>query len=264
VSEFDPATVPVRDAATVMLVRDGGAGPEVFMLRRTLKAVFVGGAYVFPGGAIDDADRSDDLDVICDGRDHAAASALLKLDHGGLAYWIAAVRECFEEAGLLLATTADGSIVRFDDPDVEARFAVHRKAVHAGTRRLVDVCVEEDLRLSLDQIHYFAHWITPVGEPRRFDTRFFVARAPEGQVALHDDNETIDNRWFRPADALAALERGEIFMIIPTITNLRAIAAFDTVDALMTYAAQPREIVTVRPTLEPDGGISNLPEHPGP
>lgn len=99
-----PADVPLRDAATVMLVRDGRAGLEVFMLRRNLNSDFVGGAYVFPGGAVDDHDRHTDLDPVCEGRNDADASAQLGIDRGGLAFWVAAIRECFEEAGVLLAS----------------------------------------------------------------------------------------------------------------------------------------------------------------
>ena len=105
--------VQVRDAATVMLVRDAadGGGMEVFMLRRNLNSDFVGGAYVFPGGAVDEADRHSDLERICTGRTDAAASEQLGIDSGGLAYWVAAVRECFEEAGVLLAVPEDSDDV---------------------------------------------------------------------------------------------------------------------------------------------------------
>jgi 8-oxo-dGTP pyrophosphatase MutT (NUDIX family) len=108
----DPAAVPVRDAATVMLVRDGVEGLEVFMLRRNLRSDFVGGAYVFPGGGVDDHDRHDDLEVVCAGRSDAEASDRLGVDRGGLAFWVAAIRESFEEAGVLLAYGRDGDLVR--------------------------------------------------------------------------------------------------------------------------------------------------------
>src|SRR5207249_1028759 len=105
-------------------------------------ADFVGGAYVFPGGAVDEADRHGDLGSVCEGRSDAQASGLLGIERGGLAFWVAAVRECFEEAGVLLAYAVDGDVVRLTDPDVAARFAVHRVAVYSGDRRLVDVCQE--------------------------------------------------------------------------------------------------------------------------
>src|SRR5207244_6354800 len=120
VSASPPSEVTVRDAATVMLVRDGSddgdggdgtGGMEVFMLRRNLNSDFVGGAYVFPGGAVDEADRHADLESVCTGRSDDQASAALGVDEGGLAFWVAAVRECFEEAGVLLASNQDGDVV---------------------------------------------------------------------------------------------------------------------------------------------------------
>ncbi len=254
---FDPATVPVRDAATVMLVRDGEHDLEVFMLRRTLAAVFVGGFYVFPGGAVDDADRHPEVEAACQGRTDASASAVLGVSTGGLAYWVAAVRECFEEAGVLLATDARGEVVRFSDPEVERRFATYRGDVHAGRTRLVEVCAAEGLRLDLGAIQYVSHWITPVGEPRRFDTRFFLARAPESQVPLHDDRETIDSLWVHPADALDRCERGELKMITPTMSNLRSLAPYRRADDALAAAAAlpPPEVIQPKLAVDDDGRV---------
>ena len=249
-----PPLVP-RDAATVMLVRDGRDGAlEVFMLRRNLNSDFVGGAYVFPGGAVDDHDRHADLEAVCEGRSDRAASELLGLDppEGGLAFWVAAIRETFEEAGVLLAYDRDGAIIDWSDPEVASRFADHRKAVDAGERRLVDVCAEEGLRLAVDSIHYFSHWITPEGPPRRYDTRFFVARAPVGHTYLHDDRETIANTWIRPADALEAHRRGEFEIIFPTIRNLDAIGRFATTDELLAAAAAIEDVPAILPRVVQD------------
>src|SRR5207245_6920189 len=198
-------------------------GLHVFMLRRNLNSDFVGGAYVFPGGAVDDADRHSDLEAVCEGRTDANASEALGVDHGGLAFWVAAIRECFEEAGVLLAYDVEGSIVSMADEEVAGRYGQHRAAVDSGARRLVEICAEEQLRLAVDQTHYFSHWITPVGAPRRYDTRFFVTAAPPEQVPLHDDRETIANLWVRPADALERYERGEFELIFPTIQRAQAI-----------------------------------------
>ena len=115
------------------------------------------------------------------------ASAILGVDSGGLAFWVAAVRECFEEAGVLLASDRDGQVVSFADARMAERFETYRAAVDRGERRLSTSCRAEDLCITADEIHYFSHWITPVGAPRRYDTRFFVAAAPAEQVPLHDD-----------------------------------------------------------------------------
>jgi 8-oxo-dGTP pyrophosphatase MutT (NUDIX family) len=248
------ADLPVRDAATVMLVRDRpaqqGGGIEVFMLRRNLNSDFVGGAYVFPGGAVDEADRHADLEAVCEGRSDDQASVLLGVDRGGLAYWVAAIRECFEEAGVLLAYEGDSAeVISFKDPEVAERFNIHRKAVDSGQARLLEVCELEHLRLAVDQIHYFSHWITPVGPPRRYDTRFFVCAAPPEQVPLHDDRETIANTWIGPQEALDRHAAGEFEIIFPTIKNLEAIARFDTSAALLAAAAAVEEVPTILPRI---------------
>ena len=222
-----------------MLVRDGtdGTGPvEVLMLRRSLASVFMAGAYVFPGGALDPADSGPDVAERCEGRTDADASAVLGVDGGGLAYWVAAVRECFEEAGLLLAVDQTGELVSMADQATAARFNEHRHGLMNGERTLPDICRMESLRLATDRMHYCSHWITPAGNPRRFDTRFFVAPAPTAQVALHDEGEAIANEWIRPVDALARFE-----FIRPTKFSLEAIAPYATTAELLAAfrAAEP-------------------------
>jgi len=251
VSTAVPEVLVPRAAATVMLLRDGADGPEVFMMRRTLNAAFVGGFYVFPGGAVDDADRAAEVEARCTGLTDADASEQLSIPSGGLAYWVAAVRECFEEAGVLLAAGADGTLVHFGEPEMEERFETYRRAVHSGERRLIDICADEGLRLAVGDIEYVSHWITPAGEPRRFDTRFFVARAPIGQEPLHDDHETIASLWVRPADALTRQQAGELQMITPTITHLEYLVPFATTEEAMADAATIRHPATVEPELPP-------------
>jgi 8-oxo-dGTP pyrophosphatase MutT (NUDIX family) len=256
----------VRDAATVMLVRDGDDGLEVFMVRRNLRSDFVGGAHVFPGGAVDPADGDADVQAVCAGRTDAEASAALGVRSGGLAYWVAAIRECFEEAGVLLAYGPDGAVVRLDDPDVGSRFARHRIDVVAGRRRLPEVCAEESLRLAVDALHYFSHWITPLGAPRRYDTRFFVTAAPEWQVPLHDHGETVASTWIAPAEALRRHRDGDFDLILPTIRNLEAIARFGSAADLLEAAAAIGEVPTIQPrvVVEEGGGVRILlPGDPG-
>ena len=248
-----PHAVPVRDAATVMLVRDGPEGMEVFMLRRNLSSAFVAGAYVFPGGAVDDDDRHTNLGPVCAGRTDAEASELLGIPEGGLAFWVAAVRECLEEAGVLLAYDPSGAVLSLAPPDVEARYVAHRRAIDTGARSLVEVCVEEGLQLAVDRIHYFSHWITPLGAPRRYDTRFFVTAAPEEQVPLHDNRETIAHEWVRPPDALDRYEEGELDLILPTIRNLEAIGRFDRSEDLLAAAAAIESVPAILPRVVSDG-----------
>ena len=205
-----------------MLVRDGDDGLEVFMLQRTHSASFARSQYVFPGGKVDDADHAADLEPVCDGLDDATASAQMGLDRGGLAWLVASIRECFEEAGVLLARRRDADeIVRFEDDATQERFNTARHAIHEGERSLIDLCAEEDLLLLTDRVVLVDHWVTPVGERKRFDTRFFVAAAPEAQEPLHDDKETIASLWVRPADALQRLADGELSMFPPTIASIK-------------------------------------------
>jgi 8-oxo-dGTP pyrophosphatase MutT (NUDIX family) len=265
--------VTVRDAATVILVRDASDGDgepaiEVCMLRRNLASEFVAGVYVFPGGAVDPDDYGDDIEALCPGRTDAEASTLLGIDSGGLAFWVAALRECFEEAGVLLAfRPADqdgdadqvGGKVRLldtTDPASLARFVAYRDALNAGTTRLLDVCRSEGLALDVGSVHYVSHWITPELAPRRYDTRFFITTAPSGQVARHDDGETIASIWIRPGEALSRFHDGEIELLPPTIENLRTIGRFQTTEEAMTWAEQVTDIPEVLPiVLIEDGQV---------
>ena len=242
-----------------MLVRDaplatGGTGLEVLMVRRNLRSDFVGGAYVFPGGAVDPLDGGVEAEALCRGRSDAQASALLGVRSGGLAYWVAVVRETFEEAGLLLAQREGGVALLGGDLGEEARLAAERRAVNDGSRRFLDLVRQERLWLGVGDIHYFAHWITPRGAPRRYDTRFFVAAAPPGQIAAHDAGETIADVWITPGDALARHRAGEIEIIFPTIRNLQAIGRFATSAELLDAAARASGAVpAIEPRVVPDG-----------
>lgn len=249
----DPSSVPLRPASTVMLVRDVPSDIEVFMLQRTTNAAFASGMYVFPGGRVDDADGSGELDELCDGLTDAEASDLLRIPRGGLAYWVAAIRECFEEAGVLLARDERGSYVSLDDEASQQRFAHARHEVHEGHLSLAELCRRENLRLAVDAIRYVSHWITPVGEKRRFDTRFFVAAAPSSQDPLHDDKETIASLWVAPTTALAKARRGELAMIPPTIANLEFLAPHHTCATAVDAARQIGVPTPILPKLRHDG-----------
>ena len=193
-----------------MLLRESSElGVEVFMMRRTTKAAFAGGMYVFPGGAVDAEDSS---------------------------YEIAAIRECFEEAGVLLARTTTGTTVRFDDPVSHERFTGYRHVVHAGERSMTSVLTAEKLVAQSDELLWVAHWVTPYGEVRRFDTRFFVVAMPDDQIPLHDDKETVGSLWVTPKDALHRARAGELLMLPPTTANLEFLAAHSSVDDIMAAA----------------------------
>ena len=238
-----PTLLTPRPAATLILARDGAAGPEIFLMQRTLKANFVAGAYVFPGGAVDPGDADPFWADNAAGFDDARASQLLGLDQGGLAYWVAAIRETFEESGLLLAADTDGAA-----PGAEELTAL-RARVASGELDFNALCRERRLRPALSDLRYFSHWITPPGLSRRFDTRFFLAAAPAEQVAVPDQVETIAHAWVRPEDALAMQKRGEIELVFATIQTLRALSGFDNVAAMLAHAQALEAVPALMPRI---------------
>lgn len=216
-------TLPPRPAATLLLLRNGGLGPETFLLQRTTSAAFLAGAHVFPGGALDQADR--DVRVLrrVAGINDAQASARLGLQSGGIAYWVAAIRECFEEAGILLAESEEGHA-----PDAArmAALAQYRAPLHAGKLAFHEFLEQERLVLRGGALAYFGHWITAPGRARRFDARFFLALSPVGQPGAHDGTELIDSVWLRPAEALEREASGAMQLVFATRNTLADLQRF--------------------------------------
>ncbi len=207
------------------------------MIQRTHSAVFLGGAYVFPGGAVD-ADDSDPriLKRILN-LDDARASARLNVASGGIAYYVAAIRECFEESGILLLCSADGKAIPASRAD----------SLHAyRTRPFLDLLEGEDLYLPGEALAYYGHWITAPGRSRRFDARFFVARAPAGQEGSHDAGEAVHQVWIRPGEALERGARGEIELVFATQQTLKELGRFADVQAAVAHAFERKEIETNR------------------
>ena len=254
------AAITPIPSATVTLVRDAAGGLEVLMMQRNFNSGFVPGAYVFPGGALDDEDAA--AHALCAGLTDVEASRALGIAQGGLAYWAAAIRESFEEAGLLVAYEAQGRIVALDQPDVAERFRQHRHALNSGERNMLEILRAEKLMLAADQLVYFGHWITPVSAPRRYDTRFFAAVAPPAQEPLHDNFETISHVWVRPAEALERHRNDDFKMRFPTARTLEEFAAYATVDALMKAMRAKRNIIVALPHIRTDGAHL-LPGEPG-
>jgi len=235
---------PPRAAATVVVVRDAPLGIEVLLLRRAERGDHNSGAWVFPGGLVDAADRS--AQACCRGVEPAAADARLGVAGHALDYWVAAMRECFEEAGLLYAREADGRPLVLD-AERAARLDAWRGPLQRGERSLAALCHEEGLTLAADELVYFSHWVTPPVRAKRFDTRFFVARAPQGQQSVHDDGELVEQLWISPT---AALTRSEpLKLMTPTLKTLEAIARFADVEALLAWAREPRTVPLIQPQI---------------
>ncbi len=218
--------VTPRPAATVLLLRDSPGGVEILMTRRSATASFAPGAYVFPGGTID----------VADAQSHEFASRRPTQGGERLTQAIAAIRESFEELGVLLARHADGR--HADASDVAA---IDRHAPFAAQ------CRERGLVLAADEVFVLAHWITDRDLPRRFDVPFLVARMPQGQLPVADEAEQFEPVWVRPADALAQHEAGTFFMIFPTIRTLERLVKYPTVDDVLKACAGEQPLWTSCP-----------------
>ena len=199
------------------------------------------GAYVFPGGAVDPADHEAD-ESWCDGLATAAARLTDLAWEEAIAHHVAAARELFEEAGILLARDKSGDFVPLTGGEAHARFGAYRRALHGGETSLRTIVEAEALRLALDRLILFAHWVTPPVDTRRFDTRFFMTRLPPRQVPVHDERETTESSWLSAAAALAAGRANEIVLPPPTWTTLREIEPFASVDDALAWAAGRRVV----------------------
>jgi len=233
---------PPRPAATIVVLRDGARGIEVLLSRRAERGDHNSGAWVFPGGIVEPGDAL--ARGACDGLSDDEASRRLGLPRGGLAYWVAAIRECFEESGLLFARGDGDALVDLDGSDA-ARLSPWRIALHRCEKSIVDFCAAERLRLAVERLVYLSHWLTPLGRPKRFDTRFFIAAAPAAQTAAHDGTELVEQLWIAPQEALA--RSASLKLLTPTQKTLETIARFATVAEAMAWASAPRDVALVMP-----------------
>ncbi|MGH9140487.1 MAG: NUDIX hydrolase [Vicinamibacterales bacterium] len=256
-----------RPASTVVVLRDSPAGPEAFMVRRHESTAFMGGAHVFPGGRVDAADRDAD-DSWCDGVDHATRQIENLPVAEAIAYHVAAARELFEEAGVLLARHPGGDYVSLASAVDHDRVTQDRARVHEGETTLRAVIERDGLRLALDALVLFSHWVTPPIDNRQFDTRFFMARVPPQQSPAHDETETTHSLWVRPADAIAQAVTQEITLPPPTWSTLRELEPFESVRDALAWARRRTVIRRMPKAIEQDGHRMLLlpgdPLHPDP
>jgi 8-oxo-dGTP pyrophosphatase MutT (NUDIX family) len=247
---------PARPASTVILTRPGSpVGVEIFMVRRPVRSEFAADVYVFPGGAVrpDDADPA--AEDACEPFGPAEALRLLSEPGGtppadqreALGFWVAALRELFEEAGVLLAEPLPG-VPRPAPEGRAARLDAARRDLQAGGRSLAALAGDEGVRLACEQLTYFSHWVTPREFPRRYDTRFFLAAMPYGQEALHCAVETVEGLWISPAAALERFGRGEFPLVFVTQRHLERLADCPTLDAALAFA-RSKAVVSVHPGL---------------
>jgi len=241
-----------KNAATVILLREKEPeGFEVFLLKRHEKSSFMGGNFVYPGGRVDRDDGSLEICSFSKGITFDEAQKIL----GGtispeesFAHWIAGIRELFEEAGVLLAYDKKGNFSQIKNRDEQEKFFNYRALLQKGAITICQMAQEEKLLFALDQLHYYAHWITPEARSERFDTRFFLTRYPLGQEASHDQKETTAGIWITPYKALEENLKGEVFLSPPTLKTLEDLSRFKTIDEI-SHSLKSRNIQTILPIL---------------
>ncbi len=241
-----------KKAATVILLRDKEPGGlEVFLLKRHEKSSFMGGNFVYPGGRVDREDGSLEICSFSKGVTFDEAQKIFAATTSpeeSFAYWIAAIRELFEEAGVLLAYDQKDNLFQIKNRDEQEKWLQYRESLQKGKISICEMAQREKLLFALDQLHYYAHWITPEARPERFDTRFFLARYPSGQEASHDQKETTAGIWITPRKALEENLKGEVVLSPPTLKTLEDLSRFNTIDEIFNSVKQ-KDIRPILPLL---------------
>ncbi len=246
-----PATP--NDAATVIITRDSNKGQyQVYMMRRHKKQAFMGGAFVFPGGRLDRADCDPDLAAFVRGPSASEAKQLLQAaeipEDKALGLYFAAIRETFEEAGILLAYTPSGQTIDFHDGETASRFATYRLKLHSREISLKEMAEKENILYALDLLTPYSHWITPEVEAKRFSARFFLARFPKRQLPFHDTMEMTESLWLSPGDALERHRAEKLLLMPPTLKTVVDLNEFASTDDLFSATAT-RHITPMLPQL---------------
>jgi 8-oxo-dGTP pyrophosphatase MutT (NUDIX family) len=235
--------VKPKEAATVILLRrrveQPAEGFDVLMVLRSKKSKFVPSSYVFPGGAVDEDDCSDEMAVLCRGVGRSRAFTALKgicTPAMALGTWVAGIRETFEEVGLLLAYRTDNRPLSFGNENA-GRYRRYRNLLQQHKLTFREIMQKETLTLAVDRLHYYSHWITPWFLPIRYDVRFFIAEAPAGQEALHDGIELTDHIWITPQEALRRYHEDRFEMVYPTMMTMQTLLPFRTIDEALRAAS---------------------------
>ena len=242
-------------SATVLLLKDDGACFKVFMVVRNSGFEFAGGALVFPGGRVDLSDSIMDSNVLAPGFN--------QLSQEEVSYRVCAIRETFEEAGILLASDRTTAEMLNSERCLEL-VSNYREAVHSGDIKFKDMLIKEGLELVLESLVPYAHWITPARSSKRFDTWFYVVRTPDGQLGAHDEIESVDSMWITPKEAIHGGNSGYFKLIFATKMNLRRIENLNSVSESLKFAMTSK-IVAVEPTVERKGNkiIFSIPKNAG-
>jgi 8-oxo-dGTP pyrophosphatase MutT (NUDIX family) len=245
-----PAEENPKEAATVILVRQAKDSWKIFLARRHRGQSFMAGAFVFPGGRLEQSDSDPELACYMEAPGIFNPQALLQ-DAGltpdlARAFFAAAIRETFEEAGILFACDEKGNFITFRNDEDVARVAAHRRALNSGQMSFAEIIRKEKIFLFPEALIPYSHWITPKIAAKRFDTRFFLARLPEGQEPVSDCAELTELLWVAPREALLMQSSGKITLMPPTLKTVMELAEFESIDELFA-AAKKRVIYTILP-----------------
>ena len=237
-----------------MIVRDSDIGVQVFMMKRSLRSSF-GGIWVFPGGILEDQDQDIAKKNYCNGIDEKKAKAILNYDQESLTYWIASLRETFEETGALIANRENNSF--FTPTEDEAKNLERlRSDLNNGKISFISILKQLKLKIALERLIYISHWITPDVETKRYTTRFFLTSLNEEVTMTHDDLEGTDSKWIGINEALEAHKAGRISLIMPTIKNLESISSYKNTQEMISAknAIKAKDIQAIEPKFFKENG----------
>lgn len=255
-NESKKTAVTPRKASTVILIRNHEPAFQVFLVKRHYENAFMAGNFVFPGGKVDRGDLDPAiLSFTCGLTENEARKilGLVETDMPGLAYYIAAIRELFEEAGVFFAYTEKGNLLSFENVEIRERFALHRETLQTGKKTFLQIIREERLTLAIDRLHYFSHWITPEARNIRFDTRFFLTVQPPCQDATSDGRENTYGVWMSPKEALYENYKGRAVLSPPTLKSLEDLSRFKTIVELVQAIPHMKKTPILPVLIEPSG-----------
>ena len=248
------STKNLTPSSSLMIVRDSDIGVQVFMMKRSLRSSF-GGIWVFPGGILEDQDQDIAKKNYCNGIDEKKAKAILNYDQQSLTYWIASLRETFEETGALIANRENNSF--FTPTEDEAiNLERLRSDLNNGKISFISILKQLKLKIALERLIYISHWITPDVETKRYTTRFFLTSLNEEVTMTHDDLEGTDSKWIGINEALEAHKAGRISLIMPTIKNLESISSYKNTQEMISAknAIKAKDIQAIEPKFFKENG----------
>jgi 8-oxo-dGTP pyrophosphatase MutT (NUDIX family) len=241
-----------KKASSVILLRDTTKGVETFLIQRHVASSFMGGLYAFPGGNLEKDDSSDEVRTRVEGISEDKAWVMLGKGASpqiALAHWITGIREVFEEAGVLFASDGGGKLISFEDEKRRKIFERHRELLNKGEITFVRILRKENLRLNATSLIHYSHWVTPEARHKRYDTHFFLALIPEGQIPSADQKETTAGIWLSPQQALKANISGDIPLTPPALCMLEELAPFSSAEDMVEFARARSMLDPILPIL---------------